>query len=141
MEVEGMSLSCEHLRRSPSSHYPMPSPDVTNYLQAHWAGGTRETSGSFITFLTKEALLSPWTWLPIGTLGGKSLRQLGKDTRQMQSSIPTTSCHSEQQCPARALDISSTRQKLPIFAVLLRRGYGNKGDFCQQGTILTAGPG
>lgn len=75
-----MSFSCEHLRWNPSSHYPRPSLDAANYLQAHWAGGTRETSRSFVTFLTKEALLSSRTRLSIGTLRGKSLTQLSKDT-------------------------------------------------------------
>ena len=81
VEVEGMSFSCEHLRWSPSSRYPKPSLDAADYLQAHRARGTGETSGSFITFLTKEALLSSGTWLSIGTLRGKSLTQLSKDTR------------------------------------------------------------
>lgn len=89
--MEGMSLSCEHLRWSPSSHHPEPFLDAANYLQAHWARGTRETSGSFITFLTKEALLPSGTWLSISTLRGKGLAQISKDMREMQSPIPTTS--------------------------------------------------
>lgn len=44
------------------------------YLQAHGAGGTGETSGSLVTFLTKEPLLASGPGLSISSLQGKAVQ-------------------------------------------------------------------
>lgn len=73
---------------------------AVNYLQAHRARGAGETSGSFITFLTKEALLSSGPGLSISSLQGQGLLSPGQ-TWSHTNTIPPPPAHAgQQQCQA-----------------------------------------
>lgn len=115
VEGQRMNFSWEHL----SPHHPKPSLDAARYLQAHRAGGTRETSGSFVTFLTKEALLPSGPRLSISSLKEKGLLSPGHTWGHTNPIPPLSAPFGQQQCQAGIIPVLPKR----LF-------WGTKMDFC-----------